>query len=87
MAAKTPDSIRKENLGSINLLIAVFVSENIDDNDTWASGIKNIISYQWQGISDAGYDLSITSVTAAGLFTFDAGSNTTGHLHVYYKDM
>lgn len=87
MAAKTPDSLRKENLGSANLLIATFVDADIDDNDTWASGISSVIGYWWIGIGDASYDVSITSVSAAGLFTFDAGSNMTGKLYVLYKDM
>lgn len=87
MAAKTPDSLRKENFGSANLLIATFVSNDIDDNDTWASGIQNIIGYWWIGIGDASYDVSITSVSAAGGFVFDAGSNMTGKLYVLYKGM
>lgn len=87
MPAKTPDSLRKENLGSANLLIATFVVVNIDDNDTWASGISNVIGYWWIGIGDASYDLSVTSVSATGLFTFDSGSNMTGKLYVLYKDM
>ena len=86
MAAKTPDSLTKENLGSANLLIATFVSANIDDNDTWASGINSIIGYWWCGIGDNCYDVSITSTTS-GTFTFDSAGSMTGKFYVLYKDI
>lgn len=90
MAAKTPTTITKENLGSLNLIIASFDgtvdSNDIDDNDTWASGISGIIGCLWMGSSDNGYDVSITSVTAGGTILFDSAGTTTGTLYVLYKN-
>ena len=87
MAAKTPDSITKENLGSARLLICTFVSNDIDDNDTWASGLTSVVGYWWVGIGDNSYDVSVTSVSAAGSFLFDSASNMTGVLYVLCKDI
>lgn len=91
MAAKLPTSIHRENLGSVNLYIALFdgtVSSNdIDDNDTWASGIKGIVGYWWSGISDNGYDVSFTSVDGDGLFTFDSAGTTTGRVFVIARNI
>lgn len=41
MAAITPTSVVRENLGSINLIVATFTTAS--DGDTWASGIKSIV--------------------------------------------
>lgn len=89
MAAKTPTTLYKENLGSVNLYIANFdgtVSSNdIDDDDTWASGIKGIVGAWWAGTSDNGFDVSFTSWDADGLFTFDSAGTTTGRVYVIAK--
>lgn len=45
MAAKTPDSIVEENLGSVKLVMAKFTSTNLDDADTWDSGITGILDF------------------------------------------
>jgi len=87
MASKVPDSIHKENLGSARLLICPFITSDIDDNDTWASGLTSVIGYWWVGVGDNSYDVSITSVDTAGLFTFDSAGNMTGNLYVLCKDM
>ena len=56
MAAKTPDSIDRVNLGSVNLLIATFETNDIDDGDTWASGLGSqpVLSWWSQRLEDAG---------------------------------
>jgi hypothetical protein len=91
MAAKLPTTLTKENLGSVNLYIANFdgtVSSNdIDDDDTWASGIKGIVAMWWAGTSDNGYDVSFTSWDADGLITFDSAGTTTGRVFVIAKNM
>jgi hypothetical protein len=87
MADKTPDSVTAHNLGSLKLTIATFVSENIDDNDQWVSGIKSAVGYWTQQISDGPTDLNITSYTAAtGTFLFDSAANVTCKVYVVSFD-
>jgi len=86
MAVKTPDPIVTENTGSSTLHIATF--SDIDDGDTWASGIQNIIGY-WAVATDAptsgplgGIDVSLSSTT----FTFNTGEDSrTGLVFVLSK--
>lgn len=85
MAAKTPDSINEYNVGELRLLVAKFITSDIDDNDTWASGIKSIIGVPiWQGVGDNGYDVQITSISD-GTITFDAAANSTGYLFIFAR--
>lgn len=71
MAAVTPSSVSRENLGSVNLLIAKFATTT-DDGDTWASGLDSVIGYWANGTDDpttqtnTGVDVSESS----GTFTF-----------------
>jgi len=84
MAAKTPDSVLRESTGSLTLHIAVFSTNDIDDGDTYASGIKEIVGYWANGTDDPtqtkeGIDVSLSSST----FTFNTGENDrTGILYV-----
>ena len=92
MAAKTADSILKENVGSCTLYIATFSTNDIDDGDTWASGIPNVIGY-WGNLTDDGTQekekIDITLSTAAtGAFTFNVGENNrTGMIYVLSKNI
>jgi len=83
MAAKTPSSLLVHNLGSAKLTIATFA--DIDDNDTWDSGIKSAVGYWWGGTADNGYDVQVTSVTD-GQFLFDSAANMAGKLYVLSLD-
>jgi mannose/fructose/N-acetylgalactosamine-specific phosphotransferase system component IID len=83
MAAKTPDSTETYNLGSLKLTIANFTTTDIDDDDTWASGIVGYIGSIWAGIGDNCFDVQITSVSAAGAFVFDSAGSMTGKLLVF----
>ncbi len=93
MAAKLPTSIRKENLGSINLIIANFdgtVSSNdIDDNDTWASGIKSIVGWPIvQSTIDGPQDCTIDAIDrTTGTVTFASAANQTAYVYIYFKDL
>ena len=87
MAAKTPDSIQQESLGSLKLIIATFSTNDIDDGDTWASGISGIVGY-WGNLTDdgtqakEGIDISLSTST----FTFNVGEdNRTGLIYVLAK--
>lgn len=93
MAAKTPTTITKENLGSLTLIIANFdgtVSSNdIDDNDTWASGIKNIVGWPIvQTTTDGPQDCTIDAIDyATGDITFASASTQTAYVYVFCKTM
>lgn len=85
MAAKTPVSILRESLGSLTLHIATFTTNDIDDADTWASGIPGIVGAWCNPTDDPttqasnGIDLGISGST----ITFYAGeSNRTGIVFV-----
>ena len=87
MAAKTPDSIQQESLGSLKLIIATFSTNDIDDTDTWASGIQGIVGY-WANATDdptqakEGIDVALSTST----FTFSTGEdNRTGMVYVLAK--
>jgi len=79
MPAKTPDSIFRESLGSLTLHVATFTTTNIDDDDTWASGIPSVVA-QWANATNDpttnthGIDVSLTTV-ANGTFTFRVGAS------------
>ena len=48
MAAKTPDSIvTQENFGSLRLIIARFSTTNLDNADTYTTGLTNIVGRPW----------------------------------------
>ncbi len=92
MAAKLPTSIRKENLGSLKLIIANFdgtVSSNdIDDNDTWATGITSIVGWPIvQSTIDGPQDCTIDAVATDGTLTFASAANQTAVVYVLCKDM
>lgn len=75
MGALTPTSVVLESAGSTKLWVATF--SNIDNDDTWASGIVNMVDV-WCNASDNpttqasnGIDVSYTSAT--GAVTFRSG--------------
>ena len=43
MAAVTPSTVYRENVGSLTLHVATFAT-TVDHNDTWASGIQGIVA-------------------------------------------
>jgi hypothetical protein len=90
MAAKVPTSIRKESLGSLTLIIANFdgtVSSNdIDDNDTWATGLTGIVGWPIvQSTIDGPQDCTVDAVSAAGVLTFASAANQTAYVYVLCK--
>lgn len=88
MAAITPDAVRRENIGSVNEIIAEFTTTTINDADTWASGASGIQHF-WFGQTDnpstqasAGFSVS----QSAGTFTFYPGEDgATGYLFIRVK--
>ena len=71
MAAKTPSSVNRESMGSKFLLRANFT--DIDDADTWASGLDST-NGQWCNTTDVnGITTSNVAVSfSSGTFTFSA---------------
>lgn len=70
MAAVTPSTLYRENLGSTTLYIANFAN-TVDTGDTWASAIPGIMSVMGcqadapgtQGSTGAGASFSGTTIT------------------------
>ncbi len=90
MAAKTPDSVITESLGSLTLKIATFSTNDIDDGDTWDTGLSGKIVGYWANATDdptqtkEGIDCS----ESAGVITFNTGEdNRTGMVYVLVKGL
>jgi len=84
MAAKTPDSIIRESLGSLTLLICPFETANIDNEDTYTSGLNHVVD-KWFNASknptQGGEGMNVSE--SAGVFTFNAPENdVTGTLFI-----
>jgi len=72
-------------LGLEGLRHQVFFFDNIDNTDTWISGIRQIRFVAWQG-DRAATDLAFVALTnsAFGILTFTTGGNDRrGWLHVF----
>jgi hypothetical protein len=90
MADKTPDSVQKVSLGSVNLMIYKFITENIDDNDTLTTGIPSAKMVGWPRCVpslDGPQDFAVDAVDSAGVLTFGCAANQNGYVEVMYKDM
>lgn len=80
MASKVPDSIKQEQLGTVRLILARYSSTNLDDTDTWASGIKGIVDAFFTPDSTTGV---IACAVSGSTITFAASAaNQTGTLHI-----
>lgn len=75
MAAKTPSSIERISMGSVTLIVATFT--DIDDTDTWATGLGTSAKYAWANGTDdptqakEGIDCAMSS----GTITFSTGED------------
>lgn len=76
----------REKWGSLQLHIITF--SNIDDENTYASGISNVVGY-WANATDAATDhhnAGIGVTESSGTFTFEVGEAArTGMLYVLSK--
>jgi len=80
MAAKTPNTITRESAGSLTQLACLFSSNNIDDGDTYSSGIPSgcVKNFWWQTESVASNttnNLGVTVHETASVFTFETEEN------------
>ena len=85
MAPKTPDTITRTSLGDFKLIIAAFSSTDIDDNDTWDTGMKSIVAHWTEQTVDGPNDLTIDAVSN-GTVTFGSGANLTGYVFLIGRD-
>jgi hypothetical protein len=87
MAEKTPDSVYRESVGSLTLLKCTFTSTDIDNDDTYASGLgSNVFGYWFNNtLTDtAAKDVHVSE--SSGTFTFSTGEDDiTGHLYILAK--
>jgi len=84
MAAKTPSSVRVLSSGDMRHIIATFT--DIDDNDTWASGIKSALDWDVHTSIDGPQDCTVDNYAAAtGTFTFASAANQTGRLSIWCR--
>jgi len=88
MAAKTPDSIVIENVGSLTLRVCTFSTSDIDNGDTYTSGLEGVVGYWVQQTDDAGdTQFGIAVTEASGVFTFQTDeANKTGILFILSRD-
>lgn len=88
MAEKTPDSRRTNNLGSVTLLELTYSATNLDDADTYTSGIKGIVNHWFSATNNPAVQTSagMHVSQSSGTFTFFPGEdNATGTLFVLKK--
>jgi hypothetical protein len=90
MAAKVPTTVQRHNVGSLSLVIADFdntvASNDIDDNDTWVSGITQAVGWVVQPTIDGPSDCTIDAYDAAtGTFTFGSAASQTAKVFVFCK--
>ena len=84
MAAKTPDTLKRVGLGSAMLNIATFSTANIDNGDTWATGMPSVID-AWADIKSAPTvsGSNIACVVSGSTITFSTDKdNLTGTIKV-----
>ena len=84
MAAKTPDTVKTESLGSLALLICDFTTTNIDNDDTYASGLStNVVGYWFNNTLTDTAAKEVHASNSSGTFTFSTGENDiTGQLYI-----
>ena len=86
--ADTPTSVKRECFGSKTVLKASF--DDLDDGDTWASGIKGKIwGYKFQRTDNPTSQTAVDVAVAesSGTFTFYPSEDATaGALYVYIDD-
>lgn len=83
MAAKTPTIIDLGPAGNARHLVAQFA--DIDDGDTWASGLSNIISKLIDNKTDG---VVVSATLSSSTYTFTvagAGTNKVVDVHVYVR--
>lgn len=86
MAAKTPDSLSQDLLGTLRLVRALFTSTNLDNTDTYATGMKGIVDAWFKpntttGVVGCDIDQSTGTITFA-----TSADNQTGTLFILARN-
>ena len=83
MAARTPSAVERISMGSATLIVGTFT--DIDDGDTWATGMGSAAKYVWANGTDdptqtkEGIDCALSS----GTVTFSTGEdNRAGYVFI-----
>jgi hypothetical protein len=80
MAAKTPDSVAGPfMLGNARLMVLKFVTENLDNADTVATGIPNLANVWFQPTAAFASSLGLT-VSGETITVAASDDNQTGYL-------
>jgi len=84
MAAKLPDTVYRESMGSLTMLRCDFLTTDIDNDDTYASGLSTNVWGYWFNTTltdTAAKDVHVSN--SSGTFTFSTGEdNITGQLFI-----
>ena len=88
--AKTPDSVQIESAGSLTLRICAFSTANIDDGDTYSTGITSIVGTPIFSASKdptaGGEGMNVAWAPSTGVLTFHAPEeDVTGTLYIYSR--
>ena len=84
MAEKAPDKIIRESVGSLTLFLCQYTSTNIDDGDTYPSGIGDVVD-KWfnstKDVTQGGEGMNVSN--SSGTFTFiSPEDDVTGTLFI-----
>ncbi len=88
MAAKTPDSIMRENAGSVNVIRAVFSTTTLADTDTWTQTVPGYVSHEFAQTNNPTTQASagVSVAYSSGVFTFYPGEDAaTGALRIIVR--
>ena len=91
MAAKTPDTVTQESMGSLNLHICNFKTTDIDDGDSWTSYIPGIVSVWGQltnspgAVSDTGLTVSVSNFATGQIYFYTGPDNRNADIYVMSK--
>lgn len=88
MAAKTPDTVTQERSFAKDLKGELhrrfeFITANIDDTDTWASGIGGIVAVAWEGVNAT--DECVATYSGETVTFNTSTGNVNGYLHVWSR--
>ena len=95
MASKTPNTVTEHSVGSNNLIVATFSTNDWDNADTWDSYIPSVVGY-WTNATDdptqgkekvdVAHSQNRYGTDNSSRFTFYTGEdNRTGILYVLAK--
>ena len=86
MAEKSADSITKlGSIGDWSIYLAVFSDNDLDDNDTWDTGLQTVPFHFCQQTTEGPDDFCFDA-NSAGTLTYAGKANNTGYVLLIGKD-